>query len=749
VGGLRSTAPQQRDITRALVPEAWERHERGDDSEPMLELDQRAVLGSVLVAAFCAAVAHALTCNEQHACLKAGTCQPTANATSLGCSFRTRITPAGVQMLNLTRAGDGTRGVCAPGLVQSASVWTDAVRCTRRRTYPNALNSEVALTAVQADAELAPEHRRWCGAWIDAQPQLLEETKWAFFDADAVLEDVDAVIAARGSSRLAGQDVAKFRASCRSMLASNALGTAATAAYEHLLAAFQLDNVVVSDRRAVLKAVGALASYACDAPATVGLTDAGATFAVKVATGVAVDGGALSDALYALGADRATRADARAFAEQMEDAMDAGAVAISADDADAVARGAHPTTASAEIAWEAQNAPLAAYAHIASVAPASVVHSYLRGLTAHCAFALRSAVAGELGGLTATTTAVGKRNAGTAPELRPRALGRLDGRVGAVFDAFVALNGTHLHAATSATWSGLLPIFDGASGRAVRAKTQCLAAARVVFPDAFDSLAFDTLVTSKLYARIGAMREPIRARVEEAVQRDAFAGTHGTAGQLLMKRNARDVTLRVAGAPRGSWGGRTAAFVPPSTASSDSALVIMLKQAKALFLDRVALATRRDSICEHPPLFDARVRNAYLVVSPRYACAMLLPGMLVPPFADERYDEESLYARIGFVIAHEFSHISSLTRYWNVDGVARMLVHDYASSMWPEALADRIAVYSLVQTGYVDPERLCAHVSQLWCARVGTFADRESEGRSHPLSNERGDALCAYLKTVV
>lgn len=729
----------------------------------MLELDQRAVLASVLIAAFCAAVAHALTCNEQHACLKAGTCQPTANATSLGCSFRTRITPAGVRLLNLSRAGDGTRGVCAPGLVQSASVWTDDVRCTRRRTYPNALNAEVALTAAEADAEQAPEHRRWCGAWIDAQPRrLTDETKWAFFDADEVVEDVDAVIAARGSSRLAGQDVAKFRASCRSMLASNALGAAATAAYEHLLAAFQIDNVVVDDRRAVLKAVGALAAYACDAPATVGLTDAGATFAVKIARGVAVDGAALSDALYAVGADRATRAEARAFAEQMEDAMDAGAgagpddsgagaIAISADDADAVARGAHPTTASAEIAWEAQNAPLAAYAHIASVAPASVVHSYLRGLTAHCAFALRSAVAGELGGLgaTAATTAVGRRNAGTPRELRPRALGRLDGRVGAVFDAFVALNGTHLHAATSATWSGLLPIFDGAAGTAGRAKTQCLAAARVVFPDAFDSLAFDTLVSSKLYARIGAMREPIRARVEEAVQRDEFARTHGAAGQMLMKRNARGVTMRVAGAPRGSWGGRTAAFAPPSIASGDSALVMMLKQAKSLFLDRVALATRRDSICQHPPLFDARVRNAYLVVSSRFACAMLLPGMLVPPFADERYDEESLYARIGFVMAHEFGHVSSITQYWNVEAVASMLVHDYASSMWPEALADRIAVWSLVQTGYVDPERLCAHVSQLWCARVGTFADRESEGRSHPLSNERGDALCAYLKTLV
>ena len=196
----------------------------------------------------------------------------------------------------------------------------------------------------------------------------MEETKWAFFDADDVVEDVDAVIAARGSSRLAGQDVAKFRASCRSMLASNALGTAATAAYEHLLGAFQIDNVVVDDRRAVLKAVGALASYACDAPATVGLTDAGATFAVKVATGVAVDGAALSDALYAVGADRARaprparspsscRRDGRRHRRRLGRRRRRRR-----------ARRA-PGDRSAEIAWEPQNAPLAAYAHVASAAP--------------------------------------------------------------------------------------------------------------------------------------------------------------------------------------------------------------------------------------------------------------------------------------------------------------------------------------------------------------------------------------------
>ena len=734
----------------------------------MLSTDGRAVLVSVVVAAFCAAVAHALTCNEQHACLKAGTCRKTANATSLGCSFRMSLSAAGARLLNASNGGGGggdvtgTRGVCAPGMLQSVSVHTDATQCTRRRLYPDALNGEIQLTPAAAAAEQAAEHRRWCGAWIDARPPLLvAETKWAFFDADDVTADVDAVIAARGSSRVAGQDVAKFRSACRAMLGSGALGVAAQQAYEHLLSALQVDNLVTTDRGQVLRAAGRLAAHACDAPATIGLTDAGATFAMHVGVGVAVDGAALSDALYAVGASRSARSEARAFADQMEDAVDNAdnaAYAITETDADAVARGAHPTTASARLAYESVNPVLGAFAHVAEQAPAEVTHSYLRGLAAHCAHALRTAVGGEQGGLVATTVrtiagtsvptapAVAERNGATPAELRPRALGRLEGRPGEVLDAFVHLNGTHLRAATAATWTALRPLFGGGIPPSV--KEQCVEAARLVYPDAFDRLAFDTLVTDRLYGRLRPMAEALRMQVEAAVQRPEFATTHGDAGRILMLHNAKRATLRVAGGPRGSWGGRSTAFVPPSLAASDTALTIMLKQAEALFLDRVGLATRADSICEHPPLFDARARNAYLVVSSKFACAMLLPGMLVPPFADERYDDESLYARVGYVIAHEFAHVSSLVQYWNYGAVEAMLVHDYASSTWPEALADRIGVWAVVQTGNVRPERLCAHVSQLWCARTGTLADRTAEGRSHPLSNARGDALCAYLKTL-
>ena len=77
---------------------------------------------------------------------------------------------------------------------------------------------------------------------------------------------------------------------------------------------------------------------------------------------------------------------------------------------------------------------------------------------------------------------------------------------------------------------------------------------------------------------------------------------------------------------------------------------MMLKQSRAVFLDRLSLAVTHADICEVPPLRDALERNAYmLLTSSGRACAMLLPGILVPPFAEERYDAASLQARIGYV----------------------------------------------------------------------------------------------------
>ena len=118
--------------------------------------------------------------------------------------------------------------------------------------------------------------------------------------------------------------------------------------------------------------------------------------------------------------------------------------------------------------------------------------------------------------------------------------------------------------------------------------------------------------------------------------------------------------------------------------------------------------------------------------------------MAYRPYADEAYDDESLAARLGYILAHELSHSNLNTPYTSqVDSLLARWPH---SSTRDEAFADILAVIAVLRSGLVsDRETLCQHVSQSWCARVppGYYGDF---GQSHPQANTRSDALCAALR---
>lgn len=715
-----------------------------------MQLDAHAqgILFSLGLAVFVACVSHALACSEQHHCLKRGTCRSISN-TSLGCGFQNVLTGAGSRSLNATDIGAYTRGVCAPGMRQYSSVSLGLTECVRERRYPDALNYEIGSTN---EADQSIPHRKYCGGWADSQPLLAGEKKWAFFDSDDVARDLNALIASRGAARLASTDLQKFRSACRSMLASNAFGAASEKAYAFLLDRLEVGNVDTSTAEAPLRALGALTSYACDAPSSVGLTDAGATFAVRVGVGVALTAEALADSMYAVGADRTARSEARTFAEAMNLEIERiergvqngeGSADIDASTALAVARGADASSVHARMDYARTNVPLAAFKATVAARPAAEVHNYLRGLAAHCALGVHSVAKGEVGNLHSSTTEHHVRNS-KAQGLRVQGLGRL--RADSV-DLFATLNSTHLSVATSASWTRMA-VDAGVVGSSEGIKEQCLELARRVFPDSFDHLAFDALVTPRLFERLETMTNELKPLTIQTVQLPEIAATHTAFGNAIMVQNAKRLSLRIAGAPRGSWaGGTLGEFVRPNLRTDDGAMVMMLKQANAVFRDRIGFATRAEHICNHPSLFDADVRNAYLVLSSKYACATLLPGILVPPFADERYDVESLTSRIGYVIAHEFAHVSSLRALWDFTAVEEMLMHDYAESAWSEGLADQIAVRTIMKTRAVSSERLCAHISQLWCGKRGLMQAPVREKMSHPIANERGDSICRFLET--
>jgi hypothetical protein len=211
--------------------------------------------------------------------------------------------------------------------------------------------------------------------------------------------------------------------------------------------------------------------------------------------------------------------------------------------------------------------------------------------------------------------------------------------------------------------------------------------------------------------------------------------------RTAVAEEARNVEFKIAGAPRNSRFGRKRVFERPSLRSSDGALLVMLKQARAVFLDRFTLVVDGATICETPPLYDASTRNAYLLTAA--PCSMLFPGLLVPPFASSRFDEVSLYSRIGYIVAHETAHVASKRWLWDEE-VASTLLENYTQSTYLEAAADIMAVDAVRATGKATSEQLCKHISQLWCER--SSLDVEPNGYSHPLGNFRGDSACAWLE---
>jgi len=731
-----------------------------------------AVVLAVLASAFVALLGYVTVCAEQHACIEAGTCYAASNS-SYRCAFKTSITPAGWRMLNATDQEASlqamTRGVCAPGLRQSVDPFSGDLQCIRKRSYPAALNLEIAAAGASLDADAdatdphASDHRRWCGRWIDARRIDLGQEKWAFYDEQDVAWDVDDVILAKGSARLGGSDVAKFRAACRSMVASDAAGPAGKIAFDHLIA---LSAPTDATFEAALASLGVLASHSCDAPLTLGLdfgTD-GRGFAVSVGAGVEVSGAALREVLYAVGAERAERDAAAAFADEMASVPLVQAVArpIALSEAQTAHLGALATTWVAPLVsgaalsanphsmrYDATNAPLARFAQTfdeaaAAGGGATNARAYLRGLAAYCAYASGSVVSGGAMGALGTHTA---RAATSIRAQRPEAaaLGRLRSPVDERMRRPVAR--ADVYAATSVTWSQLGAV-DLATATRGRARSTCLRAARVAFPDAFDALAFNALVTPRLYGALGEAVPVLRAAAKEALEAPPMAAFYTSDAARTRAIGVLDgAKVRIAGAPRNSWAGATREFVRPELTSDDGALLMLLKQARAVYLDRVHRVVRGDGLCEHPPLYDGLERNAYMLLWDDVGCVVFLPGLLVPPFADERFDTPSLYGRVGFVIAHELMHATAINKDdWNATHVDYVL-RDYRGEHFTEAIADVGAVAALERTTVLSNRALCAHVSQLFCARVGWIdAGSTAVSGTHPSGNARGDNACAFLR---
>jgi hypothetical protein len=712
-----------------------------------------AVLISLVVAAFGALLTHSTVCTEQAECVRHGTCYALTDDPYF-CSFKTSVSPAGLRMLNHSAHQGGmvelNQGVCAPGMRQNVDA-EGTLRCLRALSFPAALSEEIAYAGVDDDRPGAPDHERWCGRWIEAGSIAYGVERWAFFDERATEAAVDDLIVAKGSGRLAVSDVSKFRTACRTMVVSNSAGAAATLAYRELA-----PSLIATTLDKALETIGFLAGHYCDAPALLGIGTHADAFTARVMPGRPPTPGALANALYAVGESRATRGLAERFAQAMDGFELATLDAVTEAHSRALVAGSHAGTyvdalvgPNFKTGYEELNAPLARFvkaygAEAAEGGGPEGAAAYLHGLAANCALAARAVVADEEGGLFFGKGRKGDDDAGAGAAPHAAALGRLHTDEA---DRFAPAGARTIANASTLALSSLRASSSVATATRSNARAVCLAAAKRVFPDAFDHLTFEALVTPRLYDRLQieteAIREAVAVTLSEELVGNVFADYADRTAAVAKARAAR---VRIAGAPRGSWGGVARAFERPALRAEDGALTMLLKQARAVFLDRLVPVVTQADLCEHPPLYSGARRNAYLLLTGSAACVMLLPGLLVPPFADERYDQPSLYARAGFVIAHEFAHVTAYTQQWN-GAYAERLLADYPASTHVEAIADVTAITALARFRFLTNESLCAATSQLFCARVGWVDGGGYPARpSHPISNDRGDAACQFTR---
>ena len=171
---------------------------------------------------------------------------------------------------------------------------------------------------------------------------------------------------------------------------------------------------------------------------------------------------------------------------------------------------------------------------------------------------------------------------------------------------------------------------------------------------------------------------------------------------------------------------------------------MLLKQSRAVYLDRVHRVVRGDSLCEHLPLYDALERNAYMLLwenGLRHA-----PAGHLRPAVCRRALRDGLALRTrrlcGRARAEDATAINKDE--WNTTHVDYVL-RDYRGEHFTEAIADVGAMAALERTTVLSNRALCAHVSQLFArASGGLTAGRwPSRGRTE---RECADNACAFLR---
>ena len=719
--------------------------------EPTVKIHDESLVAVLVVAAisvFVASVSFTNVCSMQLDCTTKGSCRGQSDGS---CSFFTSVAPVGFKMLNISDSSVLTRGICSPGERQTFDHWEKLI-CVRALLYPSGTSTEIQNPGA------SEYHEKACGSWIHARAETSVPVMLSFYDESNVKEEVEHAIYSDFETVLGGRsDFNRFRAQCELENENLAFALAAENTFKYLGGHLKNTFTSLDDS---LHGIGRLSAHYCLTPASVGLAiDSNADFKLQVsASGTEANVDAMIEALYAMGESAAVRDRVREFADEVASAPPSPSTSQIAN---TVVFGAIQdtwlaTSTALEIgsldaftyftaSSSTQKDTLGAFVYATGQTSFAHARSYLLGIAALCAFDVRASVSGEYGANIEVSKFADARDPKIAQRAKRKAaaLGRLhvvdtDDFVGHHSAKRMSrISNTNVERATRVTFADLRAPLNYA-GNTGSPSLSCLDTAMRIFVDDVDAYVLRKIAPSApldLTYVVDTLKTAVAAEITSGRTAALFSSDGVRSGLSV---DAANVKFKIAGAPRGEPFGRAGQFTRPVLSSSDSSLTMLAKQAFHIFLDRAELALEQRDTCELPPVFEATSRNAYLLtIAP---CAMLLPGILVQPFYDHRYEVTSLMSRIGYVIAHEIAHVASDQGKWDA-AVAEILLANYSSSTWLEAAADLTAVDAVVATGAASAAQVCLDVSQLWCARMRGF----EYGTSHPGPNLRGDNVCHWL----
>lgn len=691
------------------------------------------LVGALLVAG----TGGAYHCYEYSQCKASGHCilATRLRPLAVGCAFVNTVSMEADVLYNGTvgMLYSSTRSVCSPGERLYLNL-DGAVECAPKRAWPNALNTEIM------DFEKGTFHERACGAWISAGNYLfnpdgnsltsiMSPQYWSFYDRNAANSAVrHSEASIYSSARLSSSVMGKFYAACQTtVLGGNAaIRASAILAYRYLV-----DGMPTPDTKETsLRAIGWLASHYCEGPVLIASHLMSNGWQVKSYRGSAFSRYELAQSLFAMGEPSSVQSDAEE-AVQFINANAPITPNITAVEFLEVFQGATgaflPRTPLLGSTPE-----LDGFVKLQAESSQAIVSAFLSGAAAHCALSLDASLSGS--GLGSVTDLSAVRNGlKRMKAARPRAssLNRL--AASPEHSPMEEIEEEEITNASVVTWVQITaqPYGDPTA--------DCTALTRFVFPDRIEQERFGIMVSDTLYERLHNITELIRLAVVDVV-RDHPINTTLLDVEAVV-RSTLDTKIRIPGAPRNSWAGTMADLHDADLGSNDGVLLMSVKQARAIFLDRMnRLVLDRAHTCDGPPVKDALTSNAYIY--PFMQCSFILLGLLRMPFADERYDDASLASRLGWIIGHELSH-NTLVTYWDYQQLGDVL-HHYRSNVLREAIADVVSALAIIRAGLASANDICKHVSQLWCART-PFGYATSPEDTHPAPNERGDKLCATL----